>query len=329
MPPTLSQNEVDALMDALEEGRIDTTSGQTESGQAEAEARPFDLTSRDRIVRGSMPMLDVINGRLARRLGGILADELQTEIQVTAQPAAPIKLGEFLSYQPQPSCINLISFPPLLGTGLLCIQPNLFFTMLNMVFGGDGDKPAEAVARDLTAIELDFARTLVERWASSAASAWAETHPLQPVYLATEISPEHVSIGAASDVVISTTFDVRLGEQVEGKFELAIPYASLEPIRSRLMEHPTEETTEDRQRWTEGLYQALLEVPLRLRVELGRSSMPLQQMLALRGGDVVRLNSHPQMQLPLFVAGRLKAEVLPVQANGNLAFRFEDWRSHD
>ncbi|RME20563.1 MAG: flagellar motor switch protein FliM, partial [Deltaproteobacteria bacterium] len=113
MPPTLSQNEVDALMDALEQGQIDTDDGKASGPQPEA--KPYDLTSRDRIVRGSMPMLDVVNGRMARRLAQRLSDQLQEDVSLTAQPAAPMKLGEFLSYQPQPACINIVGFAPLLG----------------------------------------------------------------------------------------------------------------------------------------------------------------------------------------------------------------------
>lgn len=327
MPPTLSQNEVDALMDALEQGQIDTE--EQSAGTAQPEFKPFDLTSRDRIVRGSMPMLDVINARLARHWSALLSDMLRDELNITAQPAAPIKLGEFLSYQSHPACINLVSLPPLLGTGLLCFQPNLFFTMLDTVFGGSSKQPIMAESRDLTPIELDFARTLVGGWAECAAAAWAGTHPVQPAYLQTEISPDHVLVGTASDVVMSTTYDVRLGEQLESKIELAVPYSTLEPIRDRLMQHPTEETDSDRHRWQENLLQALYDVPLRIKVDLGRTPIPVSRLLALSPGAVIRLHSHPQALLPLFVAGELKAEVAPVQVNGNLAFRFEHWRSHD
>lgn len=333
MPASLTPNEVDALMDAIDDGRIDTAAeAEPVDQKAETRIKAFDLTSRDRIIRGRMPTLDVINARTARALANTLSDMLQEDVDVSCEPATPIKLGEFLSYQSEPACINLISLAPLLGSGLLCVQPDLFFVLLDTVFGGSepGERSPVGLTngRDYTSIELDFARNLVTNWAACARNAWAGVRPFEPGYLHTEISPGHVSIGSISDVVISTTYLVRL-TNFEGKIELAIPYTSLDPIKHLLLEHRTEESAADRRHWQDRLFDALSEVPLKLRIEFGRASMLLAKLIDLKPGDLVRLNSHPDGRLPMHIESRPKAWVTPVEINGNLAFEFDEWRNHD
>jgi len=327
LPPTLTKNEIDALMNALQEGKVDLPpEGPAESS---VDAQPYDFTKRDRLVRGSLPVLDTINYRLAFRLARALSELAQQEITVVAEPAAPMKLGEFLSYQPEPGCINIIGIAPLLGSGLLCIQPNVFFLLLNLIFGGQqASGQPEIMARGFTPIELELARLLVESWAESAAAAWEPVLTLKPTYLHTEVSAQQVTIGATSDLVMSNSFLVRIGE-LEGKFDLAIPYLSLEPVRSKLSEHSTEQSRQDRERWQRELEQALLEVPLKVCVHLGSCRISLRRLLDCQVGDLLVLDSHPQKWQELYIAGKPKGQVSPLQANGSLAFRFEQWRENE
>lgn len=339
MPPTLSQNEVDALMEALQDGRIDTDSEKTVVTRAPGgasdkapEVKPYDLVSRERVVRGRMPTLDAIHGRLARRLAQNLAELGLPEPEVAADPAAPQKMGEFLSYQASPACINLLSIAPLQGTALFCVQPNLFFALLSIAFGGqavaaDATLPVRA-RPDLSAVETEFARMLSETFARAAAEAWSEVLALKPAYLRTEVSGDHLMTGASGDLVMACTFTVRVGG-VEGRMELALPYGSLEPVKPRLAEHPQEESPADRERWLRNLRLAVANVPLRLSVELGRSRMSLRRLLDLQAGQIVRLDEHPGGPLRLFLGGAPKGLAVPVEQNGKFAIEFLEWRNPD
>lgn len=339
MPPTLSQNEVDALMEALQDGRIDTDSERTvitrAPGGAAAktpEVKPYDLVSRERVVRGRMPTLDAIHGRLARMLSQHLAELGLPEPEIASDPAAPQKMGEFLSYQASPACINLLAIPPLQGTALLCIQPNLFFALLSMAFGGQAlaaDTALPVRARpDLSVIETEFARMLAEAFARAAAAAWSEVLALKPAYLRTEVSADHLMTAASGDLVMACAFPVRIAG-VEGRLDLALPYASLEPVKPRLAEHPQEESPADRERWMRNLRLAVANVPLRLSIELGRCRMSLRRLLDLQVGQIVRLEEHPGGPLRLFLGGRPKGVAIPVEQNGKFAIEFLEWRRPD
>ncbi len=329
MPPTLTENEVDALMTALHDGQVNTEEGIDEANGNTVE--PFDLTSRDRIVRGRMPTLDAIHNKLVRRFNRSLSNLLCSPLEISVEPTRPMKLGEFLSYQSSPGCINLISLHPLLGTGMLCIDPQLFFSFLNLVFGGKGNQESdnqESPERDFTPVEVEFARSLVEIFCADAESEWSDVHPVKPTYLSTEMSPKHLTIGSASDVMMVTNFTVLIAG-MEGRIELAIPYTSLEPIKHMLVEHHTDESADDRDAWHERLWQAFLGVPLRMQIELGRSRMSFDHLLSLSSGDVIRLDKNPDSSLRLQLGGLLKGAVNPLEKNGNLAFEFSEWRTHD
>jgi flagellar motor switch protein FliM len=332
MPPTLSKNEVDALMDALNEGHVDAPSDDDQAQQLDEDVKTLDLTSRDRIVRGRMPTLDVIHGRLAQRFGTRLCALLRRDAELLPEVAQPQKLGEFLSYQPTPACIHLIGLSPLQGTGLVCLQPELFFFLLDAVFGGRGLTAGPGTGRtggrELTSIELAFAADLIGGFAQDMSSAWVEVRALKPNYLSTVVVPEHVAIGTPSDVVMASTFRLRTGSH-EFRMDIVLPYSALEPIKSRLVEQHMEETPADRQRWLERLQTSLERVPLRLQLELGRTRISLVELMRLSPGDVIRLDRAPSSRLPLRAGDRVVSWVAPLRIDGNLGFEFQEWRSDE
>jgi len=57
MSDLLSQDEIDALLHGVDDGDIDVE----EDSLDPSEARPYDFSSQDRIVRGRMPSLEMVN----------------------------------------------------------------------------------------------------------------------------------------------------------------------------------------------------------------------------------------------------------------------------
>lgn len=277
-------------------------------------------------------MLDIINSRLARRLANALTDLLQTTVEIMAEPTAPIKLGEFLSYQAAPACINIISLLPLNGIGLICLQSDLFFVLLNTLLGGGTNTKMQANLSDrdfFTPFEMEFSRNLVEIISREFEPCWTDVlSEFRPTYIQTEINPQQVTTGTASDVMMTSTFQIKLLE-MEGKLDIAIPYMSLEPIKAELQEHPTEGTEADRNLWQKRLIEAVLSIPLRTHVELGHIPMVISQFIGLAPGHLVRLDRDPLSPLPLFLGGRFKGWISPMEVKGNLAFEFKDWRKEN
>ena len=72
MAQVLSQDEVDALLNAVNDGGGDSFSGGGDSGggssadDSDENIQTYDLTNQDRVIRGRMPILEIIYERFIR-----------------------------------------------------------------------------------------------------------------------------------------------------------------------------------------------------------------------------------------------------------------------
>lgn len=105
-------------------------------------ARTYDFASQDRIVRGRLPTLEMINERFVRtwRIG--LFNLLRRSAELSVRGIETIKFGDYLHSLYVPTNLNLVKFKPLRGVGLIVFEPKLVFTMVDNFFGGDGRYPA-------------------------------------------------------------------------------------------------------------------------------------------------------------------------------------------
>ena len=124
----LSQNEIDALLSAVNDGKIEAEpSRDMPTSDSGSGAVKYDLLSQDRIIRGRMPTLDIINDRFARQFRITLSNSLRKIIQVSVESTSLMKYGEFLNYLPIPSCLNIVRLNPLRGSCILAIEAKLIF----------------------------------------------------------------------------------------------------------------------------------------------------------------------------------------------------------
>ena len=146
----LSQDEIDALLHGVDSGSVDTA----EPAPPPGEARSYDFASQDRIIRGRMPTLEMVNERFARlwRIG--LFNLIRRSSELSVRGIELIKFGDYLHSLYVPTNLNLIRFKPLRGTGLIVFEPTLVFAVVDNFFGGDGRYPTRIEGREFTATEM-------------------------------------------------------------------------------------------------------------------------------------------------------------------------------
>src|SRR3546814_6691667 len=115
----LSQDESDALLHGVDSGKVDTTPAPAAPG----EARSFDFTSQDRIVRGRMPTLEMVNERFARLFRISLFNMLRRSPELTVVGIETMKFSEYTHSLFVPTSLNLIRVKPLRGTALCVFEP--------------------------------------------------------------------------------------------------------------------------------------------------------------------------------------------------------------
>ena len=128
----LSQDEVDSLLRGVS-GEADES--QQDEGPTEG-VRAYDMATQERIVRGRMPTMEIINERFARLLRNALYNFIHRSADVSVGPVRVLKYSEFIRNLPVPANLNLVQVKPLRGNSLFILDPNLVFLVVDSLFGG-------------------------------------------------------------------------------------------------------------------------------------------------------------------------------------------------
>ena len=223
----LSQEEVDALLKGV--GNGPPASQQS----ASPGFRPYNLATQERIVRGRMPTLEIINERFARLLRLGLFNFMRRSANVTAGPVKAIKFSEFVRHLTVPSNLNLVHVKPLRGTSLFVFDPVLVFLVVDSLFGGDGRFQPKTEGRDFTQTEQRIIQRLLNLVFDSYGKSWHPVYPIEFEYVRAETNTQFANVATPNEVVVTTTFEVNFGSVV-GEMHICVPYSILEPIRDLL-----------------------------------------------------------------------------------------------
>ncbi len=317
MENVLSQNEVNALLQAINQGNVqEDVAEERDPG----EARDYDLTSNDRIIRGRMPTLDILSQRLARLMRISFFNMFRRNVEVTHESTQLMKYSEFLASVGVPACLNVFRMPPLKNACLVSVDAALMFGLVDHVFGGKGSW-YRVEGRDYSTIELRLIRQVVELVLRDLGEAWSPVIQIHPEYHRTEVNPQFVAIAAPTDVTVNIGFQVELEGTTRGYISILIPYSVIEPIRRLLSSALQTEQTAEGNTWTAVILKTIKSVFVEFQVELGEGHVMLRDLMSLQIGDTLRLSVDADQPLPCRVEGALKARGSPVQSRGKLAVR--------
>ena len=314
----LSQNEIDALLSAVNEGELELDDGIVEAEEELAPVVKYDLLSQDRIIRGRMPTLDIINDRFARQFRITLSNSLRKIVQVNVESTSLMKYGEFLNYLPIPSCLNLLKFHPLRGSCIMAFESKLIFAFLNNWFGGATNPQERIETRDFTAIELMIVKKVIALLLEDLHKAWQPVFAIEGEYIRTETNPQFLAVVAPSDVVVLTSFEIEI-DGLRGSIQFVIPYNTIEPIRQHLSRGIGSDSDAEDNAWRSLISESLLDVNVNNSVVLGTSKVRIRQLLDLKPGDVLTLDRNQTDVLDMFVEQAHKFNVNPMERAGHLA----------
>ncbi len=316
MSKILNQDEVDALLRGISGGEVETEQDQP---QDDSGVVVFDLANQDRIIRGRMPVLEIINDRFARLATNAMANTMRKRVDVNPLSIDMSKFGDFMRSLPVPTSINIFKIDPLRGNALLVVDTRLVFSLVENFFGGAGSQP-KIEGRDFTPIEQSIISKVVKLLLANLEDAWRPVHEVSIEYVRSEINPQFATIVPPSDVVVVISFEVEL-ESAMGSLLVALPYATIEPIRSKLYAAFQSERLEVDHAWISRFRDRLLETPVDFTVTLGTTRLTGRQLLELQVGDILLLDQDEDDLLEARVQGVLKFYGEPGFVKGNKAFR--------
>ena len=316
----LSQDEVDALL----QGITGESQKLEEEEQPQGGIRDYNLANQERIVRGRMPTMEVINERFARNIRIGLFNLIRKSPEVSIGGIKVQKFSAFLREIVVPTNFNLVSVKPLRGSGLIVCDPSLVFAVIDSLFGGIGKFHTRIEGRDFSATELRVILRLVECIIAEYRRAWQGIYPLDLEYQRSEMQPQFANIATPSEIVVSTNFTLEIGETT-GAVHFCIPYSTLEPIRDVLYSTIQGDAVEPDRRWVNLLKHQIQSAEVDLVAELGTAPATVEQLLSFKPGDFIELDLEPVIQA--------KIDGVPVfdchygTSNGKYAIKIEQMLS--
>ena len=287
----LSQDEVDALLQGITGESQKLEQEEVEEGAI----RNYNLASQERIVRGRMPTMEIINERFARNIRIGLFNFIRKSPEISIGSIKVQKYSAFLREIVVPTNFNIVSVRPLRGSGLIVCDPTLVFAVIDALFGGAGKYHTRIEGRDFSPTEQRIIARLVEVITSEYKKAWHGIYPLALEYQRSEMQPQFANIATPSEIVVATSFTLEIGD-TSGTIHFCIPYATLEPIRDVLYSTIQGDSAEPDKRWVNLLKKQIQSANVELIAELAQAPATVEQLLSFKVGDFIELDLHQAIQ---------------------------------
>ena len=272
--------------------------------------KSYDFNRPNRFSKDHMRTLEMLHEIFSRGFTASVAAYLRTvaEIKVTSVTQLPFR--EYTMSLPRPDCIFVLKMEPLDGSLLLEINPELVLTLIDRILGGPGKAPT--AARELTLIEQSVIEKIVNRGMENLQEAWLKVGHFQPKLTGYETTAQFVQIVAPNEIAAVIEFEVKINE-VTGKMSMCIPYVVLEPVIGDLSAQKwfTVGKKESTAETVENLTKVMKETFVPIVVQVGSAQITVQELVRLKAGDVIRLNTTPHNEIDVLIEGLVKLKGRP------------------
>ncbi len=254
-------------------------------------AMPFDFRRPSKFSRDHVRALQNMHETFARHFSTVLATTLRAIGQVSLTSVEQLTYDEYVRALPNPSYLVVMSLHPLPGAAMFQFPLPIAFAAVDRLLGGNGDSPSPD--RPLTEIEANLMRSLVDRALRELEYAYESVMKVEAEIIQHEFNPQFAQIAAPSDMVVSATFEIRIGEK-RGTSTLCVPQNMLQPVLEAIA---SQQLFSDRahlhpEHWVRTLEDALERVPVDVSVVFDSVSLTSSDVVGLRVGDIVPLE-HP------------------------------------
>ena len=225
----LSQSEIDQLLSALSTGVVSAEEMKVEEKQKKVKV--YDFKRPDKFSKDQIRTLYMLHENFARLLNTYLSTNLRTLVNISVASVEQLAYEEFIRSLSNPSVIGIFNMSPLKGNVIFEINPNIAFSIIDRLFGGEGTVINKI--RTLTDIEETIIRKVITKSLDNLQEAWRHVVNTEPRLEVIETNPQFTQIVPPNDMVVIVTLQTQIG-QVEGLINICIPYLVLEPIMSKL-----------------------------------------------------------------------------------------------
>ncbi|WNC12536.1 flagellar motor switch protein FliM [Brevibacillus brevis] len=321
MAEVLSQSEIDALLAALSSGEMDANELKKE--ETERKVKVYDFKRALRFSKDQIRGLTRIHENYARLLTTYFSAQLRTFVQITVASVDQLPYDEFIRSIPKMTILNIFEAPPLEGRMVLEVNPNIAYTMLDRLLGGQGAIPEKMGA--LTEIETTVMERVFGKALDTFHEAWKQIIELDPYQEGLEMNPQFMQIVSPNEIVVVISFSTKIGDTT-GMINLCLPHVVLEPIMTKLSgqywfsKQKKTRDEEERLRVEERVKTAKLPII----AEMGTATISVRDFLQLQTGDVIQLDQSLDSKLKIKIGNHLKFLGQPGTMKGRVAVQIDE-----
>ena len=317
MGEVLSQSEIDSLLAALSTGELDAEEMQKKD---ERQVRNYDFARPAKFSKEHLRTLEIIYEHYGRLLSTNLPLYLRKNVQISVVSSETVVFSEFSNALSNPAILGIVNFAPLQGTIILELAPNLGFAMIDRMLGGQGipiDK-----TRDFSEIELTILEKILVMCMQLMKEPWRNVVDIDPFLERIETNPQFAQIIAPNDMIAIVTLSIKVGD-VEGLMNICLPFFTVEDVMDKLntkfwYSTMQEASEEDYSQYVESMIRRA-DVPI--KAVLGRSSITVDDFVNLQCGDIIRLNTLAESEMPIYVGNIKKFMAMPGKSGDKYAVR--------
>ncbi len=318
MSDILSQNEIDALLNALNTGEVDVA--EIREDQSESKAKRYDFKSPKKLAKDQLKTLQIIHEDFSRTLNTFLSGYLRTYVQTEVLSVEELSYYEFSNSIVNPAILSIIDFHPLSGQIIIDISSTIAFALIDRILGGQGKEMDEV--RSFTEIEITLIRNIVKQVTKLMIDPWENVIELEPKLEKIETNSQFAQIVSPNETTALITLNLKIGE-VEGFLNICIPHIVIEPILPKLstkfwFANINKQTT-DEDKYV--LEKRLVKSTVDVSVELGYTYITVKEFIELQLGDVIVLDNSSTKELEMKVGSKHKYFGVPGTVKNKVAFK--------
>lgn len=317
MSEVLSQNEIDALLQALNSGEVDVQEIKEE--ESARKIKKYDFRNPQKVAKDQLRTLEIIHENFARLLQTFLSGYLRAPVKASILTVDQYAYSEFSNAISNPAFLSIINFEPLNGQILIDISTNLVFTIIDRLLGGDGEEINEI--RGFTEIEISLLRKMMIKMMDLIKEAWENVIVLNPILEKIEVNSQFAQIVPPNETIALITINLSIGD-VEGMLNVCIPYIVLEPILDKLstkfwFSNAKKEISKEEMK---AIRNRILETSVPIKAELGSATISVNDIINLQVGDVIKLDDKKDL-IKLRIGSNIKFLGTPGVKNNRMAVK--------
>jgi len=299
----LSQNEIDALLNALSSGEVDVK--EINSDSSEKKIKKYDFRNPQKIAKDQLRTLEIIHENFGRLLQTFLSGYLRAPVKVAVLAVDQYAYSEFTNAISNPAFLSIVNFSPLNGQIIMDISSNIAFVIIDRLLGGDGEKLIDV--RSFTEIELTLLKNTMKKIINLLTQAWDNVIILSPTLEKIETNSQFAQIISPNETIALITMNLSIGS-IEGLFNICIPHIVIEPILEKLSTKlwfsttKKEATNIDKDLLRERIKNSYVS----LNAILSSTKITIGDLISLQKGDVIKLDNMVDDEVLINVGTRLK-----------------------